>query len=55
MNNLSKINDYNLGGTIRARTPAETLKIIQPYIQRAGITRIANLTHLDCIGVPVYT
>ncbi len=46
---------YNLGGTIRARSPAETLSIIQPYIRDAGITRIANLTHLDCIGVPVYT
>lgn len=46
---------YHLGGTIRARAPSETLSIIQPYIQRAGITRIANLTHLDSIGVPVYT
>ena len=52
---MANKDDYNLGGTIRARTPRETLSIIQPYIQRAGITRIANLTHLDCIGVPVYT
>ena len=52
---MTNKDDYNLGGTIRARTPIETLSIIQPYIERAGITRIANLTHLDCIGVPVYT
>lgn len=47
--------DYHLGGATRARVPSETLNIIKSYIQAAGITRIANLTHLDCIGVPVYT
>ncbi len=46
---------HDLGGTIRARTPEQTLTIIQPYIQKAGITRIANLTYLDSIGIPVYT
>lgn len=45
----------HLGGTIRARKTSETLKIIQPYIKRAGITRIANLTYLDCLEIPVYT
>lgn len=45
----------DLGGTIRARTPAQTLETIQPYIKRAGISRIANLTYLDCIEIPVYT
>lgn len=47
--------NIDLGGTVRIRHPLETLQIIQPYIQQAGITRIANLTHLDCIGIPVYT
>jgi ribosomal protein S12 methylthiotransferase accessory factor len=46
---------HDLGGTIRIRTPEQTLQIIQPYIKRAGITRIANLTGLDSIGIPVYT
>ncbi len=44
-----------LGGALRARPAHETLKLIQPYIQKAGITRIADLTYLDCFGVPVYT
>ncbi len=38
----------------RSRTPEETLEIIQPYIKHAGITRLADLTGLDNIGVPVY-
>jgi YcaO-like protein with predicted kinase domain len=46
---------HDLGGTVRARTPQKTLEVIKPYIQKAGITRIANLTYLDCIGIPVYT
>lgn len=46
---------HDLGGSIRANTPEETLYNIQPYIKAAGITRIANLTGLDNIGIPVYT
>lgn len=46
---------YQLNGAMRARTPQETLKVIQPYIKKAGITRIADLTYLDYFGVPVYT
>jgi len=53
--NLKPPLDINLKGTVRARDPAETLRVIQPYIQKAGITRIANLTHLDCLGIPVFT
>lgn len=50
------MNEYHeLGGTIRARTAEQTLEIIQPYIKKAGITRLANLTGLDNIGIPVYT
>ena len=45
----------HLGGTLRARPPEETLQKIQPLIKKAGITRIAHLTHLDCIGIPVYS
>lgn len=46
---------HDLGGTIRARTTEQTLKAIQPYIKKAGITRLADLTGLDNIGIPVYT
>jgi ribosomal protein S12 methylthiotransferase accessory factor len=40
---------------LRSIPPEQTLKNIQPYIRLAGITRLADLTQLDCIGMPVYT
>ena len=40
-------------GTHRAVSPAETLQRIEPLFARMGITRIANLTGLDRVGVPV--
>ncbi len=40
-------------GTHRARTPAETLEYIRPNFSWAGITRVADITHLDRIGIPV--
>ena len=41
-------------GTRRYCTPAETLKRIRPMLSHAGITRLADITGLDWIGVPVY-
>lgn len=41
-------------GTHRMRTPAETLVLLEPHLRRFGITRVANVTGLDRIGVPVY-
>ncbi len=40
-------------GTHRAVPPAETLARITPLLAQMGITRIANLTGLDRVGVPV--
>lgn len=40
-------------GTHRARDPAETLTLVQSALEVAGITRLANITHLDRIGIPV--
>ncbi|WP_437587685.1 YcaO-like family protein [Sorangium sp. So ce1000] len=34
-------------------SPAETLERIRPHFQTFGITRLANITGLDWIGVPV--
>jgi len=39
-------------GTHRAQSPEETFKTIKPYLPRAGVTRIADVTGLDHIGVP---
>ena len=38
----------------RATSPEETLKRITPYLKDMGITRLANVTGLDQIGIPVY-
>jgi hypothetical protein len=42
-------------GTHRAISPAETWDRIQPLLRRFGITRVADITGLDRIGVPVAT
>jgi ribosomal protein S12 methylthiotransferase accessory factor len=39
-------------GTQRARTPHETLARIVPLLPRFGITRVANVTGLDHVGIP---
>jgi ribosomal protein S12 methylthiotransferase accessory factor len=41
-------------GTRRAVSPAETLRRIRPLLGRAGITRLADVTGLDWVGLPVY-
>lgn len=40
-------------GTHRTRSPAETVTVVQPCLHAAGITRVANVTGLDTIGIPV--
>ena len=42
------------GGTHRSRRPEDTLEAFLPLAERMGITRLANVTGLDCIGIPVY-
>lgn len=38
----------------RACAPEETLGRIAPLLHRYGITRLARVTGLDCIGIPVW-
>jgi len=40
-------------GTHRAAAPADTVERVRPLMGRMGITRIANVTGLDRIGLPV--
>ncbi len=42
-----------LWGTHRAMPPAATLERIRPHLHHAGITRVADITGLDTIGIPV--
>ncbi len=41
-------------GTHREITSAQTYAKVQPHLLRAGITRVADITGLDRIGIPVY-
>jgi len=41
------------GGTDRTVSPGETVDRVRPFMPAMGITRIANITGLDCIGIPV--
>jgi len=40
-------------GTWRIRAPNETLAAVLPRARAAGVTRLATITHLDRIGLPV--
>ncbi len=40
-------------GTHRAVTPEETLRRVSPLLPAVGLTRVADITGLDCIGIPV--
>jgi YcaO-like protein with predicted kinase domain len=42
-----------LAGTHRGADPAATLARFAPLMPHLGITRLANVTGLDCIGLPV--
>src|SRR5690348_7480237 len=41
-------------GMLRSATPAQTWRRFAPAARRAGITRIAELTGLDDLGIPVF-
>lgn len=45
---------HDLGGTLRDREASSTLARIRPLLPRFGITRVANVTGLDRIGIPVW-
>lgn len=41
-------------GIHRANPPEQTLELIAPILSKAGITRLADVTGLDYIGIPTY-
>lgn len=43
------------GCTHRAIHPNETIEIVEGKLKAAGVTRIAEITHLDRLGIPVYS
>lgn len=50
---LSLFKGYS-DGTHRSISPAETLARYQPIMRKTGITRLANITGLDVIGLPTW-
>ena len=40
-------------GTHRVVAPEKTLERLRPHMARLGITRLANVTGLDRVGIPV--
>ncbi|MGW8782392.1 YcaO-like family protein [Streptomyces sp. NPDC055796] len=44
-----------LAGTVRARTAEQTWAAVADHLPGFGITRVADLTGLDMIGLPVWT
>jgi ribosomal protein S12 methylthiotransferase accessory factor len=43
-----------LPGTLRDRSPEQTWELVHPRMRDYGVTRVAELTGLDTIGMPVY-
>ncbi|MCI0417268.1 YcaO-like family protein, partial [bacterium] len=41
-------------GTHRLRSPRKTLDAYLPFTAHCGVTRIANITGLDSVGIPVW-
>jgi ribosomal protein S12 methylthiotransferase accessory factor len=48
-------NDLWRRGTVRARPPEETWALVQPLLRDAGVTRVADITRLDAVGIPVHS
>lgn len=44
----------DLGGTVRDALPSCTLQRVLPILSAVGITRVANITGLDQVGVPTW-
>ncbi len=43
------------GCTHRAIAPEETITNVESKLRMAGVTRVAEITHLDRVGIPVYS
>ena len=53
MNDAAPMTFAEVEGTTRACSPRETIERVMPLLPVFGITRVANVTGLDTIGIPV--
>lgn len=52
---FSDIEVKYFGCTHRAIKPSQTIKNVEKKLKIAGITRVTEITHLDRVGIPVYS
>jgi ribosomal protein S12 methylthiotransferase accessory factor len=52
---LSRSTKFAGTGTHRVMSADDTLRRVRPIVRRIGITRLADITGLDRIGIPVYS
>lgn len=53
--NLRSVPKGYTAGTHREIPPAKTLELVSRVKEKAGITRVAEITGLDRIGIPIFT
>ena len=51
---MAKLNTVHVDGTRRLMAPKDTLERIRPLLAQCGVTRCAEVTGLDTLGVPAY-
>lgn len=52
---LKSVLKVYIADTHRARAPKDTLKKVRRITGKAGITRVADITGLDRLGIPIFT
>ena len=54
LNFRDSVPKLSISGPQRERAVEETWEAIKPFLPRIGVTRVADITGLDRIGIPVY-
>ncbi|HYY50101.1 MAG TPA: YcaO-like family protein, partial [Nitrososphaeraceae archaeon] len=52
---LKSTRKWSMAGTSRIKPVHETLEHVMPICQKIGLTRIADITHMDILNVPNYS
>jgi len=52
---LRNTKKWNMSGTSRIKPVHETLEQVIPICQKIGVTRVADITHMDVLSVPNYS
>ena len=55
MDTLRNIKKWTMSGTSRIKPVHETLEQVIPICQKIGVTRVADITHMDVLSVPNYS